>query len=417
MKNPPFFCIQSLARLTFSLAIVQLGFPDRTHAQYTLRGFVDSYHAVRAQSPNDYLSSRNRVRLEMFAENETGLAFLSMNAMENNVLESQSGVELREAYLEYASDRWDMRIGRQIVVWGKADGVQITDMVSPMDYTEFLARDYDDIRIPVNAFKVRYLRDKVTLEVIWLPVFQSAILPEGDNPWAVASDFPENLEVIYDDPLEPERTFENSEIGGKISFYLPGVDLSFSGLYTWDKFPIYHVTDVSESRMRIREEYHRLTFIGGAFSIPKNAFVFRGETAFFAGKRIETDVMPGNLLKRNTWEWLLGVDWYAGSDWTLSAQITDTFILDYENAMTDDSHTVFSTWNISRKFLRETLTLSTFAYVGMNHGDFFDRCTVNYALTDELHLSAGIDWFSGNQGMFGQYNENSEFWIKAKYSF
>lgn len=417
MNRFPFFSSRSLACLTFSLLFTQLGNPHCVSAQYTLRGFVDSYHAVRAQSPNDYLSSRNRVRLEMFAENETGIAFVSMNAMENNVLDSQSGVDLREAYLEYASDRWDMRIGRQIVVWGKADGVQITDMVSPMDYTEFLARDYDDIRIPVNAFKLRYLREKVTFEGIWLPTFQSAILPEAGNPWAVESDFPENFEVIDDDPLEPECTLKSSEIGGKISFYLPGIDLSFSGLYTWDKFPVYHVLEATDSRMRIRKEYHRLTFIGGAFSIPQNAFVFRGETAFFTGKRIKTDALPGNLVKRNLWKWLVGVDWYPGSDWTLSAQLTDTFILDYDRTMTDDAHTMFSTWNISRKFLRETVTLSTFAYVGMNHGDLFDRTSMEYALTDALHFSAGIDWFLGDEGMFGQYSDNSEFWMKAKYSF
>ncbi len=417
MKRPPFFYIKSLAYQTFVLLFMYMLFPHPVQAQYTVRGFVDSYHAIQVHAPNEYLSSRNRVRLEMFAENDIGLAFFSMNAIQNNVLKSQSGVELREAYMEYGADHWDMRIGRQIVVWGKADGVQITDMISPMDYTEFLARDYDDIRIPVDAFKIRGLMNKATLELIWLPTFQSAILPETGNPWVVESDLPEDMDIIYKTSLEPENTFKSSEIGGKISFYLSGIDFSLSGLYTWDKFPVYRIMDVTDNQVYMRKEHHRLAFIGGAFSIPKNAFVVRGESALFMGKKIKTESLPGDLFDRNIWKWLLGVDWYPGNNWTLSAQLTDTFIPDHREIMSDKEHTVFSTWNVSRKFLRETLTINTFAYIGMNHGDFFDRSSLTYALTDELHLSTGIDWFSGDKGMFGQYNDNREFWIKAKYSF
>ena len=43
----------------------------------------------------------------------------------------ETGFDLHEAWLEYAAEGWDMRLGRQTIIWGKADGVQITDIISP----------------------------------------------------------------------------------------------------------------------------------------------------------------------------------------------------------------------------------------------------------------------------------------------
>ena len=41
--------------------------------------------------------------------------------------------ELRELYLEYLGNSFDLRIGKQQVIWGKSDAVFITDLVSPKD--------------------------------------------------------------------------------------------------------------------------------------------------------------------------------------------------------------------------------------------------------------------------------------------
>ncbi|MEE8179493.1 MAG: DUF1302 family protein, partial [bacterium] len=54
---------------------------------------------------------------------------------------------LRELYVDFLSDRLDVRMGRQQVVWGTADGVKILDAVNPTDMREFTLDDYADSRI------------------------------------------------------------------------------------------------------------------------------------------------------------------------------------------------------------------------------------------------------------------------------
>lgn len=78
---------------------------------------------------------------------------------------------------------------------------------------------------------------------------------------------------------------------------------------------------------------------------------------------------------------------------------------------------MLATFNISKNLLRSTLTLSTSGYVGINDSELFNRSSIDYELTDGLHLEAGIDVFVGDDGMFGQYEDNTEVWFKAKYSF
>jgi len=390
------------------------------YPQLDVRGFVDTYHAVRVKEPQDYLSSRTRIRMETMAESDDASIFASFNAIKNHIIPSRDGFELREAYLQYAAESWDLRLGRQLIIWGKADGVEITDLISPKDYTEFLAQDYDDIRMPVDAIKFRYLRDQMTAEFVCVPVFQPAILPGDDSPWALGGEIPDDVEISYEDPLIPEKKLENSEIGGRLLFYLPGIDLAFSSLYTWNKTPVISQTETEESgtkHLSIRAEHHRLAFVGFGFSVPYGSFVFRGESAFSTGRRFEPEDPDDGLFKKNTLNSLLGVDWYPGSEWTLSAQFAHHFILDYDGRIYDNEHETLATLSVSKNLLRNTLTLSTFGYVGMNNWELFNRSSADYSLTDGLHLEAGIDLFLGDEGVFGQYKDNTEVWVKAKYSF
>ncbi|MFC2465847.1 MAG: hypothetical protein ACFNYM_08985, partial [Bacteroidota bacterium] len=76
-----------------------------------------------------------------------------------------------------------------------------------------------------------------------------------------------------------------------------------------------------------------------------------------------------------------------------------------------------ATLNVSKKLFNSTLQLSDFTYFDIDNKGWFSRFAADYALSDQIHLLAGFDWFGGDKGIFGTYRNNSEVWIKAKYSF
>ena len=76
-----------------------------------------------------------------------------------------------------------------------------------------------------------------------------------------------------------------------------------------------------------------------------------------------------------------------------------------------------ATVRISKDLLHNTLNLSTFAYVDVANGGIYNRLSADYALTDQIHVFAGYDFFHADKGQFAMYDHNSEVWVKLKYSF
>ena len=383
-------------------------------------GFIDSYHAVRLRSPNDFMSSRSRLRAEMKANSGNSWLFASLNANHNYLLPSRTFIELREAYFDYTASNWDLRIGRQIIIWGVSDGLRITDLISPLDLTEFLAQDYDDIRMPVDAIKWRYMDNVIKLELLYVPIFQTYIIPDDpENPWAITypSDGPE---IIVAPAIRQEKSLRNSEFGGRLSFYLPGFDLSVSGLRTWNKLPVYERNfSPAHDTLVLVPKHFRYTMIGLDFSRPQGSFVIRGEAAMYNGEPLSTDLLnqTNPVMKKTTMNYLVGLDWYPGSNWTLTGQFSQKLILLWEDQLEDPKNTLLATLGITRKLLRSTLSASAFGYFDLSNEGMFARTSLDYSLSDQIHLITGVDIFHGDAGIFGAYKNNSEFFIKAKYNF
>ena len=361
---------------------------DGDSLRVNVKGFVDTYHAVRSEQPNDWMSSRTRVRGEVTIEKGNTGAYVSANLVHNAILKDRSGFQLREAYAYYSDDHWDVRAGRQIITWGVADALRLTDIISPMDYTEFLAQDYDDIRIPVGALRLRYSREKWCFEAVAIPVSSFFELPTDDkNPWSVG-------------PLpigdEPNHRLSNMEYGGRLSFFLSGIDFSFSALHTWNKMPVF-CDGIGQ--------YRRMTMLGADCSIPLSKFVVRAEIAEY----LDEAQTFGRAASTNA---LLGIDWYAGNDWSLSAQYSHKYITSGDNR-----NSGLATFRISKELLHNTLALQSFAYVDVTNGGVYNRLSADYAINDQLHATIGYDYFHADRGMFTVYKKNSELFFKLKYSF
>ncbi|MDQ7068123.1 MAG: DUF1302 family protein [Sulfurimonas sp.] len=50
----------------------------------------------------------------------------------------------------------DLKVGRQIVVWGKSDSIRITDVINPLDNRLPGMTDIEDLRLPTSMAKLDY---------------------------------------------------------------------------------------------------------------------------------------------------------------------------------------------------------------------------------------------------------------------
>ncbi len=330
---------------------------------------------------------------------------------------------LRQAYVDIYWDSVDLRVGRQQVIWGKGDGVFITDIVSPKDLSRFLLPDFEEIRIGVDAVRLDYYRGSGTLEVVWIPVFAPMLPPNDGSVWARPAEFP--VQPSFDLSSEGvDASLENSEVFAKYSLLSSAFDLEMMAGYAWDDEPALHLfveqdPDTHEVvSLLVTPEHHRLALAGGSFSTAVGGGVVRGEGAYYWGKRFATEspLTGDGVIERDYVHYLLGVDWTLLGV-SMSAQFVQEVILDYDDALASDERSNVVTFLASESFLNETLHLEFFSYVGLNDEDALLRPKVSYDVADGFEILIGADLFIGDEGMFGAYDANDSVYAKLKYSF
>ncbi len=335
---------------------------------------------------------------------------------------------LREAYLDLYFKNFDIRVGKQQIVWGKADGVFITDVVSPLNFQEFLLPDFDEIRLGVNAIKLDYYIGVNTLEAIWIPQFTPTGMPQPGSIWYIQPEFPAPATFDWS-KADITPSLENSEFFAKYSVFTSAIDFEIMGGYTWDDDPTMHVQKefaINQQThqpylagLNITPEHHRLYLAGGSFSTEIKGVVLRGEGAYYNGKYFQSEdpTAVDALVEKDYLHYLAGLDFNIGNV-KLSTQFIQEYILDYEESITNNEFQNTMTFLARYDTPSDLLHLEVFSYVGLTDGDALIRPKITYDFDDSFSILLGSNIFVGDRdGRFGQYQDNSMMYLKLKYSF
>ena len=395
----------------FTIIVASVAFAQESPFQFN--GFVDTYHAVQTKHPHDFTTSRTRLRAELRVDYENAYLFTSLNGVHNSILDDRTGVQLQEAYFNYQNELVEFKAGRQIVVWGVADGLRVTDLISPVDYTEFMSSDYDDMRMAVDGFRVKYPGERVNAEIVYVPVPRYFQMPLGeDNPWH--PNLPEKAGLDF--PEGPDAKFKNGDFGTRLSFFLSNLDFSISALHTHNQSPVSVVEPVSMDSVVIHGIHETMTMFGGDISMPIGEFVIRAEVAEYFREALGY-ANSLDYARKNTFNALGGIDWYAGNNWIFMVQYLHKYIADYSDELANEKNSSEMTFRISKEFLNNTLKLSLYGMFDIDNLGYYGRASGDYSLTDQVMLSLGYDHFGGKRGQLAGYKKNREVWAKAKYYF
>ena len=63
---------------------------------------------------------------------------------------------LREAYMDLSLNKFEARLGRQFVAWGKSDGVYMLDLLHPFNYRNPTIFEEEDVNIPLWMINLNY---------------------------------------------------------------------------------------------------------------------------------------------------------------------------------------------------------------------------------------------------------------------
>lgn len=400
-------------------------------------GFARYYYGFKAGNGNNDLAI-SQTTFNFNVQKTTDFGAVKVNPMLYFNGSDSLSLFLREAYIDMYFQNFDLRIGKQQVIWGKADGVFITDIVSPKNLHEFLLPEFDEIREGITAVKFDYyVTDNHTIEAIWSPVFNPTVYPSRNSMWAPKQDFvvpfPNKPPIVIDRSKEYVKpSLKNSEFFLKYSALTSAIDFEIMGAYMWDDDPaLGKAVDCNilnghpvPAKVTVTPEFHRLSLAGGSFSTTLGPFVLRGEAAYYFGKEFQTTNPAVNqgLVKKDYIHYLLGLD-FTVWDVKFSGQFIQKAITNYkagellETKMYKGQYNNMATFLAHYSCLNETLTFEYFMYYDFNYDDALIRPRILYDYSDSINLQFGANIFTGSKGMFGQYDKNDMIYAKVYYNF
>ncbi|MFV2035836.1 MAG: DUF1302 family protein, partial [Halocynthiibacter sp.] len=197
----------------------------------------------------------------------------------------ESGVELGEAYVQGAlGPNLDLKVGRQVVAWGKSDAIRVTDILNPLDMRDPGLTDIRDLRLPVTAAKLDYYFGDWNISAIAIPETRFNKMP------VFGSDFyPGGGPAPLDD--QPGEGFGNIEYAVAVNGTFTGWDLSLYGASVYDDAPHGVMTGAG-----LRRRHARLSMAGAAANVSTGNLLLKGEVAWLDG--LEFLNAPGRSFSR-----------------------------------------------------------------------------------------------------------------------
>lgn len=282
----------------------------------------------------------------------------------------------------------DLKLGRQVVIWGQSDYLRVNDLLNPIDLREPGLGEIETLRRPVAMVRADYFRGPWRLTGLLIPENRPNLTaPCGSDysaPGVISEASCQSLAV----PEQfPEDGLEEMEVGFSAMGRFSGWDLSLYAARLNHDTPY---KDLSQNQFR----YARINQLGAAINIADGSWLWKGELARLGGLEY------ANTGQKNRWDLLLGAEYQGITDVTLSIETARRQISDYESALsaaTDYQDRV--NWQTvmayQHDFWNQTLHLKGVlmrAGESLNEGGY-QRLSLQYDLDDEWSVSGGGIWY------------------------
>lgn len=357
------------------------------------------------------MSRRASSRVSFFAEGWT--------ALRGPFDDGDAAGELREAFVDVRLGRLDLRAGRQIIAWGRADGVNPTDNLSGQNLT-LLVPDDADRRLGTTAVRASYYVGDVALTGVWLPEFRG-------HAFALPAP-PPGVSFVRDDERWPgDQWAVRVEQTGR------RVDWSASYFRGRDMAPDLGVGARGDGSPGILLSHHRVGVLGADMTANLGRFGLRAEGAY-----VETDDARGNdPFTKNPFVFVVGgADRTWGGLLNLNVQYLFRYVLeDPEMPTGSDVGALVGTqqailnsqtrraqhgasFRLGYKWLHETLEAECAAAAYAGPRGVALRPKIVYAVTDNWKALLGAEIFRGDSAsLFGLLRTNSTTYLEVRWNF
>jgi hypothetical protein len=410
--------------------------PDLTaSAEKTFTGFFQSELAYSTPSPEHWSKFRNLLEIGTAGDLDNGMRWklsgrLSYDAafdLEDDFYpkavrdDRRREARLHETYLDIPGESWAFRLGRQHIIWGEMVGLFFADVVSARDMRQFVAQDFELLRIPQWALRAEHFGEDLHLDAILIPYMTyDEIGKPGDDFYRLPVPPEPGYDVAILGEETPANTLSNSAFGLRLSRMINGWDLSGFYYRSMDVAPAFSRSAAGQTLV-YQPEHFRIQQVGGTLSKDiGRSLILKTEAVYTLNKRFSvTDLdHPDGLVKQDMLDVVVGLEHTFDSGARINVQLFQRWLPDHVAGMIPDEmeggYSLYATTEWLNARLRPELTWIQ----GFNHGDWMARPKLNWHFAPDWRAALGADFFDGRPTtLLGQFDAADRVYAELRYSF
>ena len=391
---------------------------------YQLSGFLEMASGVRLSNDpiigTDKTLSDLRLQVQFDYDLQASQFSFVSDAYFDGVLE-QTRINIREAtwqarlgFLGAWGNRFDAKVGQQVLTWGTGDNVFLNDLF-PKDFQSFFAgREVEYLKSPSLSAKVSAYFDVFNLDVVLTPEFEPDVYINGDYFSFFLPTAASQVALGFDvtPPLRPQS---------------PEYALRLYKSVGTSEYAGYFYSGFHKSPNSITQDYgptfSSLNVYGASFRTTLGNGIFNAEFAYYDSVDDKNGDNP--LVPNGQARWLLGYEQEIVGNLEGSLQLHTESILDHQaliqNSLTPKfepkQHRVWFTQRLRYKGMQQALVLNAFNFYSTTDQDGYLKVSAEYSPVDLWRLSGGLNIFYGKQPFtfWGQFEDASNLFVRFRY--
>jgi hypothetical protein len=334
--------------------------------------------------------------------------------------------DFQDSYLEGPLlKNLDLKIGRQVVNWGRSDSLRVLDVLNPLDNRVPGRADIEDLRWALGMAKLDWhIGRSWRISGVAIPEMRFDTLPPfGSDFFPAASPGP---------PVVEPKSFENWEWGGGVTGIFEGWDVSANFAYVFENIPRLHPLDVAPfPTQTLVQKYDRLWMGGAGGNYTFGAWLLKAEAAWLHGFQFAFLDTSGGFPtvaltdEKSRLDVLGGVEYYGFNDTTLALEVANRHIFDFEGLVRgfptfQRENQVEYAVRYTADWLNARLQTTVFAVIfgGKAQDGAVIRLQGDYTLRDGLVATLGmVIYAAGELPPLSTYGRNDRVFIDLRYSF
>ncbi len=337
------------------------------------------------------------------------------------LLGDSAEAELRELYLDGRLGPAFLRIGKQQIVWGQADGLRVLDVVNPFSFREFVWPDPQDRRIPLWAIKTEVPIGGATLQLLWLPDPTFDEIPLGDATFAVTTPLlvPQAAGPIRVEPARRPQVCATAATAVRAWRCSSAAGTSRSTISITPTTIRCRSSLCANGAPALAPAYERSRLFGATLSNAFGSTTVRGEVGYSTDRWfITTDAADRDrVFPADELAFVVGLDNTALADTLLSLQYFQSTVRTPAAGMTRLRRERQGTFLIQRSWRNESVRMRALWLRSFDRSDGAIQARLSWQPSAHLSIGLSIERFYGEPtGLFGEFRDASRAGVDVQWS-